>query len=59
MFYLESLGNRKALFDSSGVQYASAPFLTEVWTYHNPGDFIYKVYFTNKKVSSVITKVPD
>lgn len=53
------LGTTQALFDSSGVQYASAPFLTEVWTYHTPGDFIYKVYFTNKKVTSIETKVSD
>ncbi|KTC92827.1 Protein of uncharacterised function (DUF2845) [Fluoribacter dumoffii] len=52
------LSTTQDLFDSSGVRYASVPFLTEVWTYHTPGDFMYKVYFRDKKVTSVETTIP-
>ena len=55
------LSTTQPLFNSSCVRYGSVPFLTEVWTYHTPGGFIYKVYFTNKKVTSITTNVafPD
>ncbi|CAM2952704.1 Protein of uncharacterised function (DUF2845) [Legionella steigerwaltii] len=57
----KTLSTTQPLFNSAGVQYGSVPFLTEVWTYHTPGDFIYKVYFTDKKVTSITTDVafPD
>lgn len=54
------LSTTQALFNSSGVKYGSTPFLTEVWTYHaSPEDFIYKVYFTNKVVTSITANLPS
>ncbi|MGQ3889103.1 DUF2845 domain-containing protein [Legionella sp. CNM-1927-20] len=50
----ETLSTTQPLYNSSGAIYGSAPYLTEVWTYQtSPEDFAYKVYFTNKLVTSI------
>ena len=50
----EILTTSRALFNSEGVQYGAAPFLKEVWTFQSsPQDFEYKVYFTDKVVTSI------
>ena len=51
----ETLSTTQPLYNASGIQYGSVPFLTELWTYHTPGNFVYKVYFTDKKVTSITT----
>ncbi|KTD65756.1 DUF2845 domain-containing protein [Legionella spiritensis] len=56
----KTLGTEQNLYNSEGVKYGAAPFLTEVWTYHpSSEDFIYKVYFTNKVVTSITANLPS
>ena len=46
------------LINESGYTYGSVPYLTEVWTYQaSPEDFMYKVYFTDKVVTSISSTV--
>jgi hypothetical protein len=53
------MSTSQALYNDAGVRYGSTPYLTEVWTYQStPQDFVYKVYFTNKKVTSISSNLP-
>ncbi|AHE65862.1 DUF2845 domain-containing protein [Legionella oakridgensis] len=56
----KTLSTTQALYNEEGVKFGFAPFLTEVWTYHkSPQDFVYKVYFTNKVVTSITANLPS
>lgn len=56
----EILTTTQALYNSEGVKYGTTPFLTEVWTYHaSPQDFVYKVYFKDKVVTSITAHLPS
>ena len=48
------LSTHQATYDARGVQMGSVPFLTEEWLYQfTPQTFKYRVFFTNKKVTSI------
>lgn len=52
----ETLSTTQPLYNAMGAIYGSTPYLTEVWSYQDsPQDFIYKVYFTDKVVTSIST----
>ncbi|WP_133128091.1 DUF2845 domain-containing protein [Legionella nagasakiensis] len=56
----KTLSTSQDLYNEEGVKFGSAPFLTEVWTYHeSPQNFVYKVYFTNKVVTSMTANLPS
>ncbi len=50
----ETLSTSQTLYNPSGDIYGSTPYLTEVWTYQaSPEDFVSRVYFTDKVVTSI------
>jgi hypothetical protein len=56
----ETLTVSQPLYNDQGVPYGSTPYLTEVWTYQSsPQDFISKVYFTDKVVTSISSSDPS
>jgi len=56
----ETLSTSQPLYNAEGAVYGSTPYLTEVWTYQaSPEDFISRVYFTDKVVTSITSNLDD
>lgn len=54
----ETLTTSQPLYNSEGAVVGSTPYLTEIWAYQSsPEDFLYRVYFTDKVVTSITANI--